>query len=287
MGIYLSYHMFKDFKECPLRYYWRNTTKRCPTVADVPQNKILGIVWNKALEVFYRDQKYLLKERTREWLRGEVCRVFSQQEMLLRVKWKEGERAEFKREAEGAVDVLVEAIKKYRLLSSDVEVELSLKANASPGNVMVGRLDMVFTMGGSPCIIDFKGTKHRNKRYISDDQLYWYYLLYKGARGVGPGSLGFWLLRFGEIDWIEISLPKISDFLGEVRRAFEDIQEKGLHQKCRKVLDPLSLGTPSVKVCAWCQYREGCGSRDKFEEARPKKNRRSSLLEEEGDILAI
>lgn len=282
MSYYLSYHMFKDLSECPLRYYWRYVAKRPPTVEDIPQNKIQGIIWNKVLETFYKDRKYLLREKVREWLREEIEKVFSQQESELRVKWKAGEREEFFQESIGAVVILVEAIKKHRLLSNDVEVELSLKASVSPMCVIGGRLDMVYTREGNPCILDFKGTRHRDKRYICEDQLYWYYLLYKGARGIAPSQLGFWLLRFGEIDWVEASSPKIEEFLSRVRGAFKDLQQKIPSSRNRE--PPLDLGTPSLKVCAWCQYREGCGPRNKFEETRPKKDRKPGLLEEEDGL---
>ena len=259
---YLSYHMFKDYQECGFRYRRKYLSKEPSTVVDIPQYKILGVVWNDMLEVFYKEEKYFLGSGVRAWMREEVERAFLIQEGKLSVGWLPGQREEHLQTALEIVEPIVEVIKSERLLAEDVQVELPLYATLGPNQRIGGRMDMAFSREGAPRIIDFKGSKHKDKRYISDGQLYWYYLLYRAQFGVSPEHLGFWMLRFGYIDWIDSSKEKIEGFLGDVQEAFVNIQQKKFS------------ATPSTKVCAWCLYRNQCDSGDAYQETRPRKQRR-------------
>lgn len=263
---YMSYHMYKDYKECPQRFKWRSIEKRPKSVEDVPQYRILGMVWNDMLENFYNRKKFLLRGKAREWMREETERCFERLERKLSVNWSGKERNQHLDDALFYLDAIIDVIKEEKLLSHKVLVEHSMYANIANDERIGGRCDFILVRGdGKVIILDFKGTKHENGKYLSDDQLHWYSLLYKGTYGKLPDHLGFWLLRFRKINWVDPSEEQVQKFLSEIHQAMAGVKAEKFD------------ATPSTKVCQWCDYREACPEKDAFEAARPKRKKKERV----------
>lgn len=267
---YMSYHTFKDYKECPQRYHWRQILKKVSTVPDVPQYRILGIVWNDMLETFYKERKFLLRGGARDWMAEETKRCFGVLEKKLCVPWRPGERQEFLQDAVKFVDPIIETIKRERLLAPSMHVEVPMYVNVPRVGRLGGRPDLAYARESDHFIVDFKGTKHRNGKYLSEDQLRWYALLYKGHFHRLPTYLGFWLLRFDEIRWIDASVEALDAFLEEVKKVFGRVQEGDFG------------ATPSHKACGWCLYRDQCPDYDKFLASRPKRKSKIDMSVDDG-----
>ena len=260
--LFLSYTMYENYVICPLLYYWRYLKKRLSVILDHPQHRFLGIVWEDFLEAFYKGSKWRLRSEARAWSYEAVEKFFKVQEEQLMVHWKDGEREEFLREALRVADVILDTFKREALVTNEgLRIEEMLYARLGPGEKIGGRLDFNMVKDGKPWVIDFKGTKHKNRKYIHDDQLYWYATVYNAVYGKLPAYLGFWMLRFGEIHWVNPSREVINDFLVRVKGVFASIRANEFP------------ATPSVKGCQWCMYRKQCESHDEFETNRPRKAR--------------
>lgn len=271
---YLSYHMYKDYKECPQRFKWRSIEKRPKTVPDVPQWRILGMVWNDMLENFYNGQKFLLRGKAREWMREETERCFERLEASLQIVWSAKEREQYLEDALLYLDPIIETIKEEKLLSHKILIEHSMYANISTDERIGGRVDFILIRGdGKAIILDFKGTKHENGKYLSSDQLYWYALLYRANYGKLPDHLGFWLLRFKKIEWFDPSEEKASEFLKDIHDAMKGVKAQEY------------TATPSSKACQWCDYRDACPEKDEWEEKRPRRKRKNEIDLSEDDGL--
>lgn len=284
MTSYLAYYKYADYTDCPLRYKWRYVDDRLPTEPDRPLKKILGIVWNDMLEVFYRDKKFMLGSGCTAWMAEKVTAAFRSRVIDLQVVWeKSDQEQEYLAEALAVVPKILTTLKQERLLGEKIEVEKTMYASLPSGNRIGGRLDLLLDRkkkvkadeapaveppAVESLIVDFKGTK--NEKYVDSRQLLWYGLLYQGLAQKFPDYLGFWLLRFACVKWVSATKTEVQKFISSIEDTFKGIQASKFE------------ATPRPKACRWCQYKSGCDHWTKYQA----EHRRPSTLSEESDELS-
>jgi len=132
-------------------------------------------------------------------------------------------------------------------LNTKSEVEISV--TTKDGVELTGRLDFIWhnpVTDQPEMIFDGKGTKHMGK-YVSEDQLMFYALLYYFHYGKLPHQLGFFYYRFNTMMPVDLTPNKINNFR---ERLSADI----------KTLLTVSdfPATPCHRSCRFCDYNNTC-----------------------------
>lgn len=130
----------------------------------------------------------------------------------------------------------------------NTQSEIEITVTTKTGVELTGRLDFLYNrpQNDARMIFDGKGTKHVGK-YVSEDQLLFYALLYFFHYKAMPDELGFFYYRFNSMVPVDITPLKINHFR---ERLSADI----------KVLLEVSdfPATPSHKSCHFCDYNNTC-----------------------------
>ncbi len=263
---YLTYSGFSTLQKCPLSYELRYIKKAKETDPGDPRYKILGIAWNDALEAFYKRQAYTLGGKASDWLVERTRKAFERLDESLKVVWDPGQRFEYLETAEEVASRLVSTVKREKLLTPEHEVEYSIHADLNTMGRFGGRMDLLLKRDSYE-VIDFKGTRHENGKYLDEKQLLWYALLVKTKKGTLPERVGFWLLRFDAVRWMEPVPEKVDELAKEIATAFATL------------LGGVFEATPSWKSCKFCPYRSGCDAYTEFRKSR----RKPSKLTDEDD----
>lgn len=254
MTIYLPYSRYQNFLECPQKYLW-SVEGREPSAPSDPKNLLLGVVWGRALENFYKQKKYLLGAAAREWMRASVEEAFLSFEGGQKVAWSSSqERGEMLRTALDTLPTIFEAVKKEKLLSRDSRAEFSMSAYLGHDLKLWGRVDLALLKEDGANLIDFKGTKHEDGHSVSETQALWYALLWTKTREEPLSKSGFWYLRFSKLVWVDISKDRLQALTEEIRKVGDQIRDRNFE------------ATPSEKSCRWCPYRKSCAEREQFQQ---------------------
>jgi len=156
-------------------------------------------------------------------------------------------------------------------LSTRAEIAIELKL--SSGDYLTGRLDFAHTEPLSKLIwiFDGKGTGTVGKN-VSNDQLYWYALLYFIHFKVLPTQLAFYYFRLDHYDPIPFNLDILNDFRARVSLTMKSIVNRSTFE-----------ATPCAKACKYCPYANSC-SEGMLSKASRKKPSKVTGLSDEGII---
>jgi CRISPR/Cas system-associated exonuclease Cas4 (RecB family) len=143
---------------------------------------------------------------------------------------------------------------------SEISIELELKNK----HIINGRLDFVHTnpMTDDDIIFDGKGTNTIGKN-VSNDQLYFYALLYSFKNKRPPAGTGFFYYRHNTFIPVFTNPKIINDFRVRLSVDIKDMTTR---------LD--YIPTPCAKSCKYCRYMNGC---KEGQEAKAKRARKSVI----------
>ncbi len=247
--IHINYSQLRDYRKCPRLYEKKHVEDRSDE--EDQKRAFVGNVLGRLVEQFYVQRWWIAPDAldwTMQQAADKLMRETTDADSIL---WTAEEKAEVTHKIYEALPVIVEVIKREKLLSKDLYTELETELHYTDivkGETVVihGRPDLVINRGGTLTILDEKGGGTFGK-YTDRNQLRQYALaLWRG----GPfkriaDRAGFWWLRHGKIVWAQITEKKLLKF------------EEELKATAKKALSPPYPPTPGT-WCRGCAFRLEC-----------------------------
>jgi len=271
----ISYHTWKDLRDCPKRFRQLHIYKMTPTV---PQNEYFTL-YGSLIQKFFENYCNIWGYKTPnippdvvpQWMR----QLFDALMLTAEVNWSgpgasDGPDEIVAKASEDANKILAGQSLNY-FLNTKSEIGVSIKL--SSGHSMTGRMDFVHEdPGKSILLFDGKGTSKKGKN-IDIDQLYWYALLYRFHYGKYPNELGFFYYKLNEFEPVMFNLDILNEFRARVSLMLKSLNENRSFE-----------ATPSAKACRYCPYLNSCpeGIAGKVSRARPSKAGITAEITEEG-----
>jgi len=245
--MYLSYSGWKKLSECEYAYWLSYVGKVAIPGVDNMVNSLFGAVVGGLFEDFYTHGFWRKTTRgglsSEQFLTGRVTTKFKQ---IVREKKRKGQVVLWNKDDEGAIyetkDELLadvhdairkglQSIRHHKLIGPEAKAELKLDCEVN-GHKIAGRADFVLTRMKPHLdliILDGKGSKPRNRKYVDPDQLRWYGMLYQRKFGRAPDKLGFLFWRMGftdSIDWLAFTEDDLSEMMTDVLETVESVENK-------------------------------------------------------------
>ncbi|OPZ38441.1 MAG: PD-(D/E)XK nuclease superfamily protein [Synergistetes bacterium ADurb.BinA166] len=263
--LYLSYSGRECYLRCPRRYEFRYIQK-IPVQRD-PRGSMFGSAIGKVFQWFYDKKLWATVDPVLSCLQlvePALCEVF--REEGFDPSADPGYRSAVRQDMATFVPPGVETIRKLGLVTaySRAEANLSVLYGSEKHDMTIklgGRADFVHSQDRADvCIIDGKGSKHREK-YVDSGQLIWYAVQHYIKYHVAPARIGFvfWAFPDDPVKWIAYSSQ---DMVQSLDQTFE------VGKKIRlKMFDP----TPSGE-CNRCDYKDKCEEGRKYISSKRKES---------------
>lgn len=164
----------------------------------------------------------------------------------------------------------------YDGTKSEIKFVVSLKT----GDELVAKMDFIKTTEANKVIIlDGKNSGTMGK-YVDENQLLFYALIYRFKYGVLPDKIGFLYFRHKVIEYVEITEKRVDDL-------WKDMIRTMVHIKKAKEFP----ATPSAKACRFCEYlatcEEGTADMNSRKRGPRKKEDLSKLISSRDEITGI
>lgn len=260
MGIWMSWSAFKQYKRtCGKQYKYQRIDKKDPPKKDSRHNAIVGTVVQDVFEDFYNDELWRRKDNTSQILLERTDKYFweyldNNYINFDDVTCRYDSKTEPLKECLEIIPKTLEGIKREKFLGPYAKSEVNLKVRFGPKDFLVGYLDFVIRRANDEVlIIDGKSSRHREK-YVDEDQLYFYALMFYLRYKTLPDKLGFLYYRFADdpeeaVDWLPVKKSKIKELKLEIEDAIYDIKQRKFP------------ANPHYSHCQWCQYEQICDER--------------------------
>jgi len=245
----LHYHSWKDFKECPKKYFFKYRHKAPPTVPQNDYFKLYGKLMESFFRMFSNVWGHDSPHMDHETIRNKMAVLWDQLESSSIINWN----APFvKMRKEQIVEqacldtfaIMDSSSKKYFF---DTKSEKEIMVVTKDDTNITGRLDFIHTNTENDIFIfDGKGAG-KIGRNVSNEQLYFYALLYYLHEKKMPKHLGFFYYKFNVMMPVDLSIDVLNVF--RVRLS-EDIK------KIQSLSD--FVASPSHKSCHFCEYANTC-----------------------------
>jgi acyl-CoA-binding protein len=270
----LSYHAYKNYKECPLKHYALNVKRIKPKRMQDEYNTLFGSVVQKVFENFYNQEIYKSGSKTRDILKDSVPGIFKKILKYKYVDWSkysDTAREDLIQECIDVIDQNVDVIKNYKLIGEYARSEVKTYSWINKYNKINGRIDFVIQRNGAVTILDGKGSKFKGK-YIDKLQLFWYALSYYLYNKIMPKDVYMWYYRFPEdpLQKFEFTPKDLMDLKTDIIKVCWDIHSNKWG------------ATPSSKSCKFCPFDREC----KFKNDYFNKNK-SLVKNENGGIILL
>jgi CRISPR/Cas system-associated exonuclease Cas4 (RecB family) len=268
--INISYHSWKDFRDCPKKYFLKNRLRKPSSVPRNDYYMLYGKLVEKFFEIFCNTWRYKMAYMPPEEIRLKLKTIYDGVLSSSVVNWDApfvtSTQEDIFNQAYADVCSIMESQTQNYFLNTRSEVSIEIKINvkmdsASAPNVphirgdvpggacLKGRLDFVHADALNPksiTIFDGKGTNNIGKN-IEDYQVLFYALLYFLHFKVLPDQLGFFYYRFNTFKPVAISLDVLNEFRAK------------LSLDIKKILASNDfIAMPSPKSCKYCDYRTAC-----------------------------
>lgn len=258
----LHYHSWRSYQDCPKQYFLKYRKKVQPTVPINDYFTLYGKLMEKFFINFSTHWKFETPYMTPNRIREKIEGLWEFLEYSSIIDWS----APFaKLSAEDIIDqafqdtcTIMDSHNQNYFLNTKSEVEI--KATTKNGVELVGRLDFLYNhpLSNSVMIFDGKGTKHVGK-YVSEDQLLFYALLYLFHYKRLPDELGFFYYRFNSMIPVDITSLKINHF------------RERLSSDIKKMLETSDFpATPCYRSCKFCDYNNSCNDRSAWQASHRK-----------------
>lgn len=263
----ISYHTYEDYIECPYRFKLKHIDRVPPTVPVDEYHTMYGRLIGKFFEMYSNVWRFKTPYLFPEHIRERMNILFDGLIATHTINWRRGTRNKEEIIDQACTDAhtIMESPSLNYFLNSKSEVSMEVKLQS--GHKITGRPDFIHqdAKSGTPLILDGKGSKKKGK-YISDEQLYYYALLYYLTYNEIP-QLGFFYYRYNEFIPIDFTENDLKDF-----RAKVSLSIKGM-------FGGEYPATAKNKVCQYCDYNNSCADWAEAKAARA----RGSKLDMVGD----
>jgi CRISPR/Cas system-associated exonuclease Cas4 (RecB family) len=281
--INISYHTWKDFRDCPKKYFLKNRLRK-PSV--VPRNDyfmLYGKLTEKFFEYFCNIWRYRTSYMSPVDIRQKLKIIYEGILAGSVVNWDapfvQSTQEDIFNQSYADVCTIMDSQNQNYFLNTRSEVSVEIKiaskedvsATTTPGvdinkkACIKGRLDFVHADALNPksiTIFDGKGTNNIGKN-IEDYQILFYALLYFLHFKILPDQLGFFYYRFNTFKPVAISLDILNEFRAK------------LSLDTKKIMSSTEfVATPCSKSCKYCDYRPIC---QEYQEDQAKRSTKSKL----------
>ena len=209
-------------------------------------NLVYGSVMHEVVEDFYKQELWKLRKDCGEKLIELAKFYFTKILKESKIIWTKQKR----KTPEGLLEEilldipkLIEAVKKYKLLSKTALTEYNLRANLSEYKIG-GRADLILNQTEGLTLIDGKGSKGKDPDHR--EQLLFYVLCYYLSKKQIPRFSGVWYFRECRIEWFAFKVEELKQLRDKILRSRKLIGE-GIFKPTEK-----------RENCFWCEYKNTC-----------------------------
>ena len=273
----ISFHAWKAFVECPRKFYKQYVKWDKPTIEVNEYFTLYGRLVEKFFELYCNIWHFKTPRLSSQAIRQKLVFIYNGILNSSTVNWnlpycKDSKQDIFNQACEDICTVMSsENISYFLNTKSEVTIGLILKND----HRLKGRLDFLHNsnIGNEVTIFDGKGTNKIGKN-ISNDQLYFYSLLYFFRFNKLPDHIGFFYYRFNTL--VPVVMDK--EILDEFRNRLA-IDIKGM-------LQAEHPPTPCAKSCKYCIYFNEAGCPE-GEKSRVSRMRGSKIkdIESNGEVV--
>lgn len=241
----VSYSDLKAYLTCPKQYVFRQ--ERAEISVDRYKRTVIGDILMQVAEAFYT-QRWWRQDSPVERMQGMGLELFARWRRQRPTWWLPDEVFEVEKVLKGAPPLMVETIRRERLLGvrnfAELELTLPVADFSGKAHVVHGRVDFVFAdSSGLLTVLDGKGGASKN--YTDLNQLRLYSLMVEHRWGCAPTRIGFWFFRRGEVEWKTFRPKTLDKLKGQIGMAITGL--------VFRQFDP----TPSTR-CRLCDWRLQC-----------------------------
>lgn len=246
MPRYFSWNAYRSYRDCSLRYKNIYILKKAHTVMQDDYNLVYGSVMHEVTEAFYKQALWKLRKDCGKKLLELAREIFKKVLRESKIIWTKPKRKtpeELLVEILADVPKIIEAVKKYSLLSKTSYSEYSLKAKLA-NHLIGGRADLLLPRKEGLTLIDGKGSKNKDSDHR--EQLLFYVLCYYLSKKEVPKFSGVWYFRQAYIEWHSFTaadLKRLRDMILDAK----DSMNKGIFEP-----------TAKRENCFWCEYKNTC-----------------------------
>jgi CRISPR/Cas system-associated exonuclease Cas4 (RecB family) len=274
--INISYHAWKDFRDCPKKYYLKNRKRQPPAVPRNDYYTLYGKLVEKFFEIFCNTWRYKSAYMFPNDIQGKLKIIFEGVLSSSIVNWNapfvDSTQEDIFNQAFADVCMIMESQTQNYFLNTRSEVSIEIIVTA--GACIKGRIDFVHADALDPksiTIFDGKGTNNIGKN-IEDYQVLFYALLYFLHFKVLPVQLGFFYYRFNTFKPVAINFDILNEFRAKLSLDIKKI-----------VGNTEFIATPSSKSCKYCDYRTICPEYLEFQ-AKRSKGSKLDIPDQEGIV---
>jgi len=246
----LSYHAWKDYKDCPKKYYLKFIKKQPTTLTKNDAFNLYGKLVEKFFQYFCNIWRFTMPYMPPEEIRFKMVKIYEDLLKVSEVDWTapfvpETKESLFEHACSDVCAIMDSPNQNYFLNSkSEVSIEVATKL----GYEITGRLDFIHfePLNKIPIIFDGKGTTKIGKN-IDKNQVIFYALLFYFHYKIVPSGLGFFYYRFNTYVPVEIDLKKLNEFRAQMSLDIKQLVNETEYK-----------ATPRPKACKYCDYRNIC-----------------------------
>lgn len=278
--MYLSYSGFKKGEDCMYAYWHCYINSTSFGVPDDRLGSIFGSSIGMIFEQFYMERLWRIPG-TRKVLEDRVEQIVdfvldreqkpNKNKPAGVILWRGegpgqnprglyGSRDELVRDVSFCIANGLNTIKQFLLISKRPQAEMKLHADIE-GHRIGGYADFVLDQvkTGHILILDGKGSRRR-ERYVEEDQLTWYSMLYQVKFGRLPDRTGFLYWRYEppvSLDWVDPTQATVDTLKDKVLRRISKIEKATAKLPERPTLDVVQeLFKPKATFdnCMFCPY---------------------------------
>jgi CRISPR/Cas system-associated exonuclease Cas4 (RecB family) len=270
----IDYHKWKDYKECPKKFFLRNIQQAPPTVPVNDYPRLYGRLIQKFFEMYCNVWRYKTPYLFPEHVRERMVILYDQILQTTTVNWSSFICTLSRDEIlEKAIKDAVTIIESPSLnLFLNTKSEISIEVQIKGGHVIDGRLDFLHHLPPPDydkiILFDGKGTNKIGKN-IDEDQLKFYTLLCFFQFKKIPDEIGFFYFQLNTYTPVLMTKDILNEFRAKVSLDIKTMTS-----------DIDYAATPSAKACKFCPYAAGCLECLKSKGSRAKK---SKIVGLEGD----
>lgn len=270
----ISYNAWKNYRECPKKYFLKNRKKQAPSVPQNDYYTIYGKLTEKFFQFFCNNWRfkspYMFPEDIKQKLRAIYADILKNSIVNWSAPFIKHSQEDIFNQSYADICAIMDSQNQNYFLNtkSEVTIEVATQIGAN----IVGRLDFIHkdALGSGILVFDGKGSNNMGKN-VEDFQVLFYALLHFFHFKILPEQLGFFYYRFNTFKEVQISYEILNEFRARLSLDIKNILK-----------DTTFTATPSPKSCKYCDYRTTCleGIED-----QAKRRRKSKISEQDESIL--